>query len=134
MSFPEYFSKWLANQAQRCLLAEVGVKTGGVEVMRYLSSIGYVSEPTDTPANTHYAARISGGFSFSRSLNVKSMTSLSYGYRTVGEIGGLAFAIGAQKPLSVANWSRHAASSRSRVAVQSPKATTPPMPIIHRRS
>ena len=70
MSFPEYFSKWLANPAQRCLLAEVGVKTGGVEVMRYLSSIGYVSEPTDTPANTHYAARISGGFSFSRSLNV----------------------------------------------------------------
>ena len=70
MSFPEYFSKWLANPAQRCLLAEVGVKTGGVEVTRYLSSIGYVSEPTDTPANTHYAARISGGFSFSRSLNV----------------------------------------------------------------
>ena len=70
MSFPEYFSKWLASPSKRCLLAEVGVKTGGVEVTRYLSSIGYVSEPTDTPANTHYQARISGGFSFSRSLDL----------------------------------------------------------------
>ena len=70
MSFPDYFMSWLAKPAQRCLLAEVGVKTGGVETTRYLSSIGYVSEPTDTPASTHYAARISGGFSFSRSLDL----------------------------------------------------------------
>lgn len=70
MSFPAYFSEWLASPSKRCLLAEVGVKTGGVETTRYLSSIGFVSEPTDTPASTHYAARISGGFSFSRSLDL----------------------------------------------------------------
>ena len=80
MSFPAYFSEWLANPSQRCLLAEVGVKSGGVETTRYLSSIGYVSEPTDTPANTHYASRIAGGFSFSRSLDLTgSGGNISFG-------------------------------------------------------
>lgn len=51
MSFPDYFLTWLENPSQRCLLAEVGVKTGGSETTRYLSSIGFVSEPGDTPAN-----------------------------------------------------------------------------------
>lgn len=80
MSFPGYFTAWLANPAQRCLLAEVDVKVGGIEITRYLSSTGYVSEPTDTPASTHYAARISGGFRFSRSLDLSgSGGNLSFG-------------------------------------------------------
>lgn len=71
---------WLAEDQQICLLAEVGVKSGGTETTRYLSNAGYVSGPSDTPANTIYAPRLVGGFSFSRSLNIDSAGgSVSFG-------------------------------------------------------
>ncbi len=79
MTYPTYFTTWLASNGRRCLLAEVGVKSEGVEITRYLSSVGFVTEPTDTPASTQYIGRISGGVSFSRSLSLTGEGSLSFG-------------------------------------------------------
>ena len=58
------FKKWLASASVRCILAEVKVKVGGVETTRYLSSSHFTSKPTDTPANTPYAANGDGSLSF----------------------------------------------------------------------
>ena len=73
------FKKWLASASGRGILAEVKVKVGGVETTRYLSSSHFTSKPTDTPANTPYAARLTGGFSFSRSIGANGDGSLSFG-------------------------------------------------------
>lgn len=49
------FDRWLLQSyAQRCVLLEVDVWSGGSVVTRYLSTHGFISYPTDTPANTAY--------------------------------------------------------------------------------
>lgn len=71
MSFSAPFLAWLAQKnATRVLLAEVAVKSGGVEITRYLSTLGYTSGAVDTPANTVYSGRISGGVQFTRKLDL----------------------------------------------------------------
>jgi hypothetical protein len=80
MAFSASFLAWLAKPARRCLIAEVGVKSSDVEITRYLSTTGYVSEPADTPANQLYSARISGGLQFTRRLNLDGAGgSMSFG-------------------------------------------------------
>lgn len=80
MSFSAPFLAWLASPAQRCIIAEVEVKSGGSETTRYLSTTGYKSEPGDTPANQIYNGRISGGVQFTRRLDLEgSGGSLSFG-------------------------------------------------------
>lgn len=55
------YTDWLEDQsAIRCILVEPAVKSGGVEVMRYLSSRPFKSAPGDTPANTVYNPIIIG--------------------------------------------------------------------------
>ncbi len=49
------YTAWLAaDNKLRVVLAEVQAYSGGSTVTRYLSNRGYVSAPTDTPANTAY--------------------------------------------------------------------------------
>src|SRR5688500_7315631 len=49
------FDAWLkADDKRRVLLIEAKAYSGGAEVTRYLSDKGFVSEPTDTPADTVY--------------------------------------------------------------------------------
>lgn len=49
------FNEWLAaDNVQRCVLAELTAYSGGATVTRYVSNTGFVSEPSDTPANTAY--------------------------------------------------------------------------------
>ena len=81
MSFSAPFLAWLAaTQGTRCLLVEAAVKSGGVEITRYLSNRGYVTGPTDAPANQLYTGRIAGGVSFTRRLDLQgSGASLSFG-------------------------------------------------------
>lgn len=67
MAFSADFITWLGAPARRCLIAEVGVKSGS-EITRYLSTTGYTSEPGDTPASQLYNGRISGGVDFTRRL------------------------------------------------------------------
>ncbi|MGP1675935.1 MAG: hypothetical protein ACTS6J_02100 [Burkholderiales bacterium] len=51
-----------------------------MEITRYVSTVGYVSEPADTPANQLYSGRISGGVQFTRRLALDgSGGSVSFG-------------------------------------------------------
>lgn len=70
MSLSAPFIAWLGTPARRCLIAEVGVKSGGTEITRYLSSTPFKTEPADTPANQPYMARIAGGVQFTRRLDL----------------------------------------------------------------
>lgn len=75
------FTAWLKDQsAARCVLVEADVKlaTGSVET-RFLSNKTYVTGGADTPANTIYSARITGGIKFTRSLSLEGQASLSFG-------------------------------------------------------
>lgn len=50
------YAAWLRSSGQRrCVLVEAKVYTGASETTRYISNLGYVTQPGDTPANTHYA-------------------------------------------------------------------------------
>lgn len=76
------FKAWLKDPSSiRCTLVEAQVKlaTSGSVVTRYLSSTGYVTGSSDTPANTAYQARVSGGIKFTRSLSLDGQASLSFG-------------------------------------------------------
>lgn len=80
MSFTAAFIAWLAGAHRRCLIAEVAVKSGGSEIVRYLSTTGYVSASVDTPANQLYNGRISGGVRFTRRLDLAgSGGSMAFG-------------------------------------------------------
>lgn len=49
------FNAWLLrNGVDRCVLIEVDAWSGGSVVTRYMSTHGYVSYPSDSPANTAY--------------------------------------------------------------------------------
>lgn len=80
---------WLKKDSSiKCVLMEVGVQSGGVETTRYFSNKGYVTSPTDTPANTLYAPLIAGGVKFTESMSLDGSISLSSGdielYNTSG--------------------------------------------------
>lgn len=74
------FADWLKDQsAIRCLLVEVEVKVGTNVITRYLSNKGYVTLPTEVPANTHYAPRITGGIKYTQSMSLDGGVSVSFG-------------------------------------------------------
>lgn len=78
------FTDWLSDtEAERVLLAEVKVWSGGAETTRYLSTHGFKTDPGDTPANTYYDQRLVGDPFFERRLNEV------FGGRTFVGIGGL---------------------------------------------
>ena len=65
------FNAWLeSDTAQRVVLLEIGVNSGGSETTRYVASRGYTSAPTDTPASTYYEARVAGGVAVQESLGI----------------------------------------------------------------
>lgn len=76
------FNAWLKDPtAIRCVLVNADVKLAlsGTVVTRYLSSQGYTTRASDSPANISYMARISGGVKFTRSLSLDGQASLSFG-------------------------------------------------------
>jgi len=85
----ELFIKWLKESSGvRCVLMEVGVKVGGVETTRYLSSKGYVTGSGDTPANTNYSPVIVGSVKFTESMQIDGGVSLSFGDIEVDNLTG----------------------------------------------
>jgi hypothetical protein len=85
----EQFIAWLKDTtAIRCVLIEVDVKTGGVETTRLLSNKGYVTSPSDTPANTLYAPYIVGGIKFTETLSLEGNASLSFGDIEIDNLSG----------------------------------------------
>lgn len=83
------FVEWLKNSAAiRCVLVEVGVKTGGVETTRFLSNKGYVTSPTDTPANKQYIPCITGSVQFTETLSLEGTATMSFGDLEIENISG----------------------------------------------
>lgn len=69
------FAAWLGDAgAQRVMLFEVGVKSAGVDITRYLSTKAYVGS-----AGTPYQAVVAGGLTVTESISMDSDTSLSAG-------------------------------------------------------
>jgi hypothetical protein len=69
------YAEWLRSSGhRRCILAEAKVYAGGAEITRYISNLGYVTAPGDTPANTYYkeillgAPRVSSGIDQAMSI------------------------------------------------------------------
>jgi hypothetical protein len=69
------FSAWLRDAgAQRVMLFEVGVKSAGVDITRYLSTKPYIGS-----ASTPYQAVVAGGLKVTESISMDSDASLSAG-------------------------------------------------------
>lgn len=74
------FLAWLKSPSSvRCVLVEVQVSVAGSEVTRYLSTSGYVTAPSDTPANTVYTPCIVGGVNVNEKLPIDGTASISWG-------------------------------------------------------
>lgn len=84
------YAAWLKSQtAVRCILVEVDVKVGASVITRYLSTQGYVTGATDTPANTFYSPRIVGGLQISRKLSIDGNISMSFGDIELNNVDGV---------------------------------------------
>lgn len=96
---------WLKKDLHKVLLAEVGVRTGGSEITRYLSTTGYVTGASDTPSNTPYLGRIYGGFEFTRTLSIEGSGAVSYGSLTLdntdGELDSWLTDVWAKRPIKL---------------------------------
>jgi hypothetical protein len=74
------YTNWLSTpSAFRCVLVEANVNSGGSEVVRYMSNVGYVTGASDSPTNTPYRALIKGGIKLTETLSLESNATLSYG-------------------------------------------------------
>jgi hypothetical protein len=83
------YSAWLSDdKAIRCILVEAQVKTGGSITTRYLSNRGYVTKPSESPANTVYEGKVVGGIKFSQSMSVDGGISMSFGDIELNNIDG----------------------------------------------
>lgn len=83
------FLAWMANpEAIRCVLVEASVYSGGQETVRYLSNLGYVTRPTDVPANVSYTPCISGGVSVTETLPISGKATLAWGDIEISNYGG----------------------------------------------
>lgn len=84
------FLAWVSSPgAIRCVLVEAAVYTGGLERVRYLSNMGYVTAAGDTPAHTLYEPCITGGVSVSETLPLTGRASLAWGDIEVQNLGGV---------------------------------------------
>lgn len=83
------FKLWASSpDAARCVLVEAAAYSGGEEVTRYLSNVGYVTGATDSPANTTYTPCIAGGVSVSETLPINGKASMSWGDIEISNLDG----------------------------------------------
>lgn len=77
----EQFISWLQSQdAVKLILVEVeDVLVNGVPTPFYFSNRTFISAPTDSPANIVYDPSVSGGVTFSESLNLDGTASVGFG-------------------------------------------------------
>ena len=74
------FAAWLKNPAaSRIVLVEVGVKSGGQEITRYLSTSAYITSATDTPANQYYSPILTSCLQYTERLDIEGEGGLSGG-------------------------------------------------------
>lgn len=69
------FYAWLKSQcARRCALVEVDTDTP-----RYLSTVPYTTQPTDSPSNRAFLCVVAGSFAFTEKLSLTGNASISAG-------------------------------------------------------
>lgn len=72
------FAAWLSDpSAIRLILVEAVANVSGTETTFYMSTFGYVTQPTDTPANTAYLPIISTGLQYTEQIQLNVSTSLT---------------------------------------------------------
>ena len=71
---------WLADTTSiRCVLVEAIAYNGASEETFYFSNRGYITSPSDSPANTTYTACINSSIRISEKLNFDRTPSVSFG-------------------------------------------------------
>lgn len=76
----EEIQAWLSSQvAVPCVLVEATANISDVETTIYMANKGYVTKPTDSPANTYYTPRITNKISFVESISLDSSPNMSFG-------------------------------------------------------
>ena len=109
------FTAWLKEQSSlRCILVEAVASVSGVDTTRYMSSLGYTTSPTDTPANQYYTSIITGGIEFSEKISQSTASGLQFGDIEIsnadGELDGWLDDIWVNKAITVyigdAGWPR----------------------------
>lgn len=85
----EQFLAWAGSpESIRCILIEAQALSQGVEVTRYLSSVGYVTGPDDVPANVAYDPCVVGGVNVSESLPLSGRANVGWGDIELSNHGG----------------------------------------------
>lgn len=83
------FLAWAARpDSIRCILIEAQALSGGQEVTRYLSSVGYVTGPDDTPPSLAYDACVVGGVNVSEQLPLSGRANVGWGDIEIANHGG----------------------------------------------
>lgn len=83
------YKTWLEDiTAARCILVEAVAYNGASEETFYFSNRGYVSLPTDTPANTIYTACLNKSVKLSESLNFDVTPSVSFADIVIENLNG----------------------------------------------
>lgn len=89
MTDAEYLVWLKSPSAIRIVLIEAVASVAGVETTRYMATGGYVTAPTDTPANTVYQPIVSTGIQFTEQLSLTNDASLSAGDIEIGNVAGV---------------------------------------------
>ncbi len=83
------FTAWLNDPAAvRIVLVEVGVKSGGLETTRFLSTGAYTTSSSDSPANQYYDPVITTGIKFTEQLDLQGQGNLSVGDIEIANYNG----------------------------------------------
>lgn len=83
------YTAWLFSpDAQRVVIVDAGVNTGGVETVRRLSTRGYVTLPTDFPASTAYLPILQSGLDYKAEIALSAEPSISWGDLDINNIDG----------------------------------------------
>lgn len=87
----QQYLDWLrADNKQRCVLIEAQAYSGGATVTRYMSNMGFVSAPTDSPANTAYDDIVLGlpGITSAMSEVFRGRSTVGFGDIEIDNSGG----------------------------------------------
>ena len=83
------YAAWLVDPtANRITLIELGVNSNGSEIIRYISTDGYATSATDTPANTSYSPCVTVGIKVTEALPISGTARFSVADIEVVNVAG----------------------------------------------
>lgn len=81
---------WLKkSDSPKCLLVEADVIIAGVYTTLYMSTIGYVTQTTDSPSNKVYHSDIIGGCTVDANISLNYTTDITLGDVEVSNVNGV---------------------------------------------